>query len=134
MTTGHITVIGATVNGVSAGRCRVTRLAGTGRARPVNSRCVSKYTAARVALTATLCCAGAGIVTAAPASAGCENMGQYQYCDLPLRPDGTFDRCRIINGQGVGGLPNFRAGELRCYPINPSQFYPWGEPRYHIDP
>lgn len=95
---------------------------------------MSKYLAARVVLTATLCCTAAGIVTAAPASAGCENKGQYQYCDLPIQPDGTFDRCRIINGQGVRGLPNFRAGELRCYRIDPSQLYPWGEPRYHIDP
>jgi len=120
--------------GWSTGRCGPTRLAGTGNARPVNSRCVSKYLAARVVLTATVLCAAAGIVTAAPASAGCETHDEYQYCDMPIQADGTFDRCLIVFGYGVSGVGKHRDGRLKCYRIDPSKFYPWGEPRHHIDP
>jgi hypothetical protein len=95
---------------------------------------VSKYQAARVLLAASALCVTAGIVSAAPANAGCENHVQYQYCDLPIQPDGTFDRCLIVFGNGVGGVNGARDGRMRCHRIDPSQFYPWGEPRYHIDP
>jgi hypothetical protein len=93
---------------------------------------VSKYVA-RVLVGVAMFCS-AGIVSASPASAGCENHEQYQYCDMPIQPDGTFDRCLIVFGYGVSGVGDYRDGRVRCYRIDPSQFYPWGEPRYHIDP
>jgi hypothetical protein len=95
---------------------------------------VSKHSAARGLLAATMALTAAGVVFAAPADAGCETHDEYQYCDMPIQPDGTFDRCLIVFGYGVSGVGKHRDGRLKCYRIDPSKFYPWGEPRYHIDP
>lgn len=91
--------------------------------------------AVRPLLAAAMLVASAGIGFAAPASAGCETHPTHQYCDLPQRPDGSWDRCRIIFGSGFNfGVANRganRDGEMRCYRINP-KLMPYGEPRHYI--
>lgn len=85
-----------------------------------------------LAVTMLVASAGLGLGLAAPANAGCETKPTHQYCDLPMRPDGTWDRCRIIFGKGVGGISGHRKGEVRCYPMNPTLMPYTGEPRHYI--
>ena len=71
---------------------------------------------------------------AAPAWAGCETQPFAQYCDGPIRPDGTWDRCQVAFGQSY---PNYIPTTSRCYPIDPAQpwpMFPLGQPQYHIYP
>jgi hypothetical protein len=90
------------------------------------------FLAARPLLAVTMLVASAGLAFAAPASAGCETQPTHQYCDLPQRPDGTWDRCRIIFGTGFNIIGNNnRDGSLRCYPVNPASL-PFGEPQHYI--
>ncbi|OFJ53125.1 CDGP domain-containing protein [Mycolicibacterium grossiae] len=92
-------------------------------------------TPARLLLTAALttAAAGAALGFAAPASAGCETQPTHQYCDLPVRPDGTFDRCLIVFGHGIAGVGDYQDTRMRCYPVDPTNI-PYNEPRHHIDP
>lgn len=91
-------------------------------------------TIAAVPLTVLL--AAGGIALAAPAAAGCEGQAFAQYCDGPIRPDGTWDRCMeaygTTNAFGAVLVPNVS----RCYPIDPNAFppTPLGQPLYHIYP
>ena len=84
--------------------------------------------------------AGAGIGLAAPASAGCETQPFAQYCDGPIRPDGTWDRCFQAAQQPVfgqyGQMTGYTAPVGRCYPVDPNAFpqFPLGQPLYHIYP
>lgn len=78
--------------------------------------------------------AGVGLVVAAPANAGCETQPTHQYCDLPRRPDGSWDRCRIIFGVGVNGIGDYRDGTLRCYPYDATRAWFNGEPQHYIEP
>ena len=83
-----------------------------------------------------------GGVTAAPASAGCEtNMLGVQYCDGPIRPDGTWDRCwhsdAFANYGPLGQVQYVVPAMGKCFPVDPSQ--PWpptpiGQPQYHVYP
>jgi len=81
--------------------------------------------------------AAAGVSFAAPASAGCETQPFARYCDGPIRPDGTFDRCQTtcgnVNAFGVYTVPP----TYRCYPVDPAQpwpMFPLGQPQYYINP
>ncbi len=94
------------------------------------------FTVACLALLAVL----APIGFAAPASAGCETQPFATYCDGPVRPDGTWDRCFSSQpqltygqfGQATGVVPSVG----RCYPVDPNNFppTPLGQPQYHIYP
>lgn len=85
---------------------------------------------------------GFAVAAAAPASAGCDYQLFAQYCDGPIQPDGTFERCQTTYAQSMfggpqGGFNGFVPGTYRCYPINPAE--PWpalplGQPQYHLWP
>ncbi|ORA38134.1 CDGP domain-containing protein [Mycobacterium aquaticum] len=84
--------------------------------------------------------AAAGLALAAPSSAGCETQPFAQYCDGPIRPDGTWDRCfstqpQAINGQ-YGQITGWVPSVGRCYPVDPNAWppTPLGQPQYHIYP
>jgi hypothetical protein len=89
----------------------------------------------RVAALATAL-AVAGIGFAAPAYAGCETQAFAKYCDGPVRPGGTWDRCMeafgTVNAFGQVQVPTVS----RCYPIDPNAFppTPLGQPQEHIYP
>ena len=76
------------------------------------------------------------IGVAAPASSGCEAQVFAKYCDGPVRPDGTWDRCFEAYGttNAFGAVLVPRVG--RCYPVDPNNFppTPLGQPQYHIYP
>lgn len=82
----------------------------------------------------------AAVGFAAPAVAGCEAQVFAQYCDGPIRPDGTWDRCFSTQpqatlgqyGQVTGWVPSVG----RCYPVDPDAWPPTpiGQPQYHIYP
>ncbi|SHT28235.1 Uncharacterised protein [Mycobacteroides abscessus subsp. abscessus] len=81
-----------------------------------------------------------GVGLAAPASAGCETQPFAQYCDGPIKADGTWDRCFSsasgpIFGQ-YGQVSGWVPSTGRCYPIDPNEFPPTpiGQPQYHIYP
>lgn len=84
--------------------------------------------------------ATAAIGFAAPASAGCEFQAFAKYCDGPVRPDGTWDRCFETTPQPFYGQYGQIAGYVpvtgRCYPVDPNAFpqFPLGQPLYHIYP
>ncbi|TXI62204.1 CDGP domain-containing protein [Mycolicibacterium mageritense] len=93
--------------------------------------------AAAVAVIAPACLA---VGFAAPANAGCETQPFAQYCDGPIREDGTWDRCfstqpQAINGQ-YGQVTGWVPSVGRCYPVDPNAFPPTpiGQPQYHIYP
>lgn len=75
---------------------------------------------------------------AAPASAGCEYQVFAQYCDGPIQPDGTWERCFVAAGQTFSGQYGQVAGWIppvgRCYEVDPAAFpvTPLGQPPYHI--
>lgn len=93
---------------------------------------------AAAAITATI--AASSIGSAAPASAGCEAGAFAQYCDGPVRPDGTWDRCFQTQPQPFYGQYGQISGWVpsvgRCYPVDPAAFppTPFGQPQYHIYP
>lgn len=88
----------------------------------------AKYAVPAVALAAT------GIGFAPPASAGCETQPFAQYCDGPVRPDGSWDRCVVIFGQA--GYGTYIPSTSRCYPYDPAAPppTPLGQPQYHVYP
>ena len=100
----------------------------------------SARVAGTVALGAALTFGGIaiGIGTAAPASAGCQPspIPGESYCDKPIGPDGVWQRCHQGPGYVVWGGP----GVIRevtpppdCYPVDPAQPVPLGQPPNHID-
>lgn len=73
--------------------------------------------------------AAAGIVGAAPASAGCETQPFAMYCDYPPAADGTWQRCQTTFGS-LTIPPTYR-----CYPVDPRQpwpAFPLGQPQRFI--
>jgi hypothetical protein len=81
----------------------------------------------------------ASLVMAAPASAeGCEvNLLGAQYCDGPIRPDGTWKRCWATGQQIYPSGPTFGVVPAmgNCYTVNPA--VPWpltpiGQPHYYV--
>lgn len=78
----------------------------------------------------------AGLVVAPSASAGCESQAFATYCDGPIKPDGTWDRCFQTNGETnvFGGVISPSVG--RCYPYDPVNppVTPLGQPQDHVYP
>lgn len=81
-----------------------------------------------------------GVYWSWPASAGCEAGPFAQYCDGPIREDGSWDRCFNSQPQatfgGSGQVTGIIPSVGRCYPIDPAAFPPTpiGQPQYHIYP
>jgi hypothetical protein len=77
-----------------------------------------------------------GIAMAGPASAGCVGQVFAQYCDGPIKPDGTWDRCMeaygTTNAFGATLVPTVS----RCYPYDPANppMTPLSQPGEHIYP
>jgi len=77
-----------------------------------------------------------GVGHAAPASAGCETQAFAKYCDGPIRPDGSWDRCMeafgTVNAFGQVLIPTVS----RCYPYDPASppMTPLGQPQDHVYP
>jgi hypothetical protein len=89
---------------------------------------------------------GGTIAAAAPAAnaypgdpmPGCENGGMFNatlYCDGPIRPDGTWQRCATWQPNyvpPVGSAPGFYApGGQQCRVIDAGSI-PFGTPDHHI--
>lgn len=78
----------------------------------------------------------AGLLVAAPASAGCESQAFATYCDGTIKPDGTWDRCFQTPGETnvFGGTIVPPVG--RCYPYDPNNppLTPLGQPGDHVYP
>lgn len=93
-----------------------------------------------LAAAAAIIPASVGISVAAPANAGCESGPFAQYCDGPVKADGTWDRCFTSAPQSFSGQYGQVAGFIpstgRCYPVDPNEFPPTpiGQPQYHIYP
>lgn len=93
-----------------------------------------------LAVAAVAILTGIGVGLAAPASAGCETQPFAQYCDGPLKADGTWDRCFTSAPQATFGQYGQVSGWVpstgRCYPVDPNEFPPTpiGQPQYHIYP
>ncbi|WP_100458921.1 CDGP domain-containing protein [Mycobacteroides abscessus] len=93
-----------------------------------------------LAAAAALIPAGIGIGFAPSASAGCETQPFAQYCDGPIKADGTWDRCFTSAPQATFGQYGQVSGWVpstgRCYPVDPNDFppTPLGQPQYHIYP
>ncbi|WP_458861090.1 CDGP domain-containing protein [Mycobacteroides abscessus] len=84
--------------------------------------------------------ASVAMAFATPVSAGCEAGPFAQYCDGPVKADGTWDRCFTSAPQSFSGQYGQVAGFIpstgRCYPVDPNAFPPTpiGQPQYHIYP
>lgn len=68
---------------------------------------------------------------------GCEtNLLGGVYCDGPIRPDGTFQRCTYVAGSYIGGqYPSWVPPVTTCMIIDNSNWPalpPW-VPNHHID-
>jgi hypothetical protein len=68
---------------------------------------------------------------------GCETNGLGgAYCDGPIRPDGTFQRCIYTSGSYIGGRwPSYLPPTTNCMIIDNNNwpaFPPW-VPNHHID-
>jgi hypothetical protein len=95
-----------------------------------------RIAAVAAALGGTMTCGGIGL--APKASAGCQTpLLADTYCDGPIRPDGTWERCHtspggpVYGGRGVVGswLPPVNT----CFQVDPSQPWPIGQPQFHVD-
>ncbi|CPV56993.1 CDGP domain-containing protein [Mycobacteroides abscessus] len=101
---------------------------------------MSKFRRICLAVSAAVIPASIGIGFAAPASAGCEAGPFAQYCDGPIKADGTWDRCFTSAPQATFGQYGQVSGWVpstgRCYPVDPNEFppTPLGQPQYHIYP
>ncbi|WP_420872389.1 CDGP domain-containing protein [Mycobacterium shigaense] len=61
---------------------------------------------------------------------------EESYCDKPIGPDGTWERCHQGPSYPVYGGPGVvetRTPPPECYPIDPTQATPLGQPPNHID-
>lgn len=80
-----------------------------------------------------------GVGLAAPASAGCEPAPpDGAYCDAPIKPDGTWERCYGQPGETTFGgrrVVGETPPESDCFGVDPT--LPWPDapvgPHYHID-
>jgi hypothetical protein len=79
-----------------------------------------------------------GIGSAPTASAGCQPtpIPGESYCDKPVGPTGTRERCYQRPSYPLFG-PRGVIGEAtpppECYPVDPAQPAPLGQPPNHID-
>lgn len=82
--------------------------------------------------------AGALVVSAPPASAGCLYGGPViSKCDGPIQPDGTWQRCTAVFSYVPSGLSSHLVPVKRCDLMGPGHDYPWDftftDPPTHID-
>lgn len=66
--------------------------------------------------------------------AGCETQVFAQYCDGPIREDGSWKRCLFANGQYGGGV--YVPPVTNCFIIPAADQIPplpLGQPNHHID-
>lgn len=90
------------------------------------------------ALISALAATGAGLVVATPANAwptppppGCEQRTLVSYCDGPVQPDGSWQRCFDNQPLWVPETGSYVGGS-NCYQVGPGPDpYPWA-PQYHI--
>lgn len=85
------------------------------------------------ALTA---CAPAPTASAVPGDpmAGCETQVFANYCDGPIRPDGSWKRCMFAHGQYGGGV--YPPPVQNCFIVPGADQIPptpIGQPNHHID-
>lgn len=83
--------------------------------------------------------APAGAIPGDP-MAGCETQVFANYCDGPVRPDGSWKRCLFARGQytgGFGDVPGVYTPPVEnCFVVpGPDQIppLPLGQPPHHID-
>ncbi|MBX7449355.1 hypothetical protein GR927_15280 [Mycolicibacterium sp. 3033] len=82
-------------------------------------------------LTASLSCVG--VVTSAPAGAGCIYGGGYiSKCDEPLQPDGSWQRCVGIASVVPSGLGTHLVPVKQCAIMGPGR--PGGDPAFNAPP
>jgi hypothetical protein len=80
------------------------------------------------------------VVSAPPASAGCLAVDpDNTYCDAPVAPDGTWNRCHENAGQIVyqnGWVFKRMPPTKFCYQVDPSKGWPperAAQPQFHVD-
>jgi hypothetical protein len=79
-----------------------------------------------------------GIGSAPTASAACQPtpIPGESYCDKPVGPNGIWERCYQRPSTPIFG-PRGVMGEVtpppECYPVDPAQPAPLGQPPNHID-
>ncbi|BBY78887.1 hypothetical protein H7I53_17805 [Mycolicibacterium pulveris] len=90
----------------------------------------------RLLAVLVLAVAAVGVGTAAPAAAGCQVQPFVTWCDGPIQPDGSWQRCWqnppsiVNNGAGGGIVIN---GGQQCNTVLPGQpLDGWGQPPHYI--
>ncbi|MEW5812083.1 MAG: hypothetical protein AB1925_21870 [Actinomycetota bacterium] len=75
----------------------------------------------------------AGVLTSAPASAGCVYGGGYiSKCDEPVQPDGSWQRCVGIAGVVPSGFGTHLVPVKQCAVMGPGR--PGGDPAFNDPP
>jgi len=75
----------------------------------------------------------AGLITSAPASAGCQFGGAFiSKCDGPVQPDGTWQRCVGVPSYVPSGFGSHLVPVKRCGLMGPGQ--PPGDPAFADPP
>jgi hypothetical protein len=81
--------------------------------------------------------AGGLIVSAPPASAGCQYGGPViSKCDGPVQPDGTWQRCVAVAHLVYSGASSFLVPDKTCDLMGPDQHpggFGFADPPMHID-
>ncbi|KMO81902.1 CDGP domain-containing protein [Mycolicibacterium obuense] len=76
---------------------------------------------------------GMGVVTSAPASAGCVYGGGYiSKCDDPVQPDGSWQRCVGIASVVPSGFGTHLIPVRQCAVMGPGR--PGGDPAFNDPP
>nr|WP_052741308.1 hypothetical protein [Mycobacterium sp. UM_NZ2] len=95
--------------------------------------------AASAATIAALSAAPVAVAYPGDPNPGCESggfMNATLFCDGPIRPDGTWQRCWQWQANyvpGVGGNPGgYSPGGNMCAVISEDNIQPAISPRYHI--
>lgn len=81
---------------------------------------------------------GVGVGLAPSASAGCQTTAPFEsYCDFPIQPNGTWQRCHEAPGDTIDDGRVVTQGPPReeCYNVNPSLPWPAQDvgPHFHLD-
>ncbi|TXH20063.1 MAG: hypothetical protein E6R06_22825 [Mycobacterium sp.] len=65
---------------------------------------------------------------------GCETQVFADYCDGPIRPDGSWKRCMMARGSAAGGVYVPPVNNCFIIPgVDQIPPTPLGQPPYHID-
>ncbi len=65
---------------------------------------------------------------------GCQTQVFANYCDGPIRPDGSWRRCMMAHAQYGGGI--YTPAVQNCFLVPAADaipVFPLGQPPYHID-